>query len=122
MCTDYRSRGVRCFTVYPDAGADVAAISKHRHEFGFGAESAAIIDRDHALVDAIGPRVTPEAAVYSSAGRVYRGRINNLYVDVGRARQQASRHDVRLAIDAALAGRPVAQPETEAIGCFITKP
>jgi hypothetical protein len=120
LCTDYRLRGVRCFMVYPDAGADVATIAKHRREFGFGTESAAIVDRDHALVGAVGARVTPEAAVYSSAGRVYRGRIDNLYVDVGRARQQATRHDVRLAVDAALAGLPAAQPETEAIGCFIT--
>jgi hypothetical protein len=125
ICNDYRDRGVRCFMVYPGAsapGGDVTTIAEHRREYGFGAESPAIIDRDHALVRAVHPRVTPEAAIYSSSGRVYRGRIDNLYVDVGRSRRQATRHDVRLALDASLAGRAVAQPETEAIGCFIANP
>ena len=122
ICSDYRAHGVRCFMVYPDAAVDVATISAHRREYGFGATTPAIVDRGHALVRAVGPRVTPEAAIYSSAGRVYRGRIDDWYLDVGRSRRQATRHDVRLALDAALAGRPVTQPETEAIGCFITNP
>ena len=134
ICSDYRRRGVRCFIVYPDAAGpdndinnvndvnNVAAVAKHHAEYGFSAAGPAIIDRRHALVAAVGPRVTPEAAVYSSAGRVYRGRIDDMYIDVGRSSRQATRHDVRLALDAALAGRPVAQPETEAIGCFITNP
>ena len=63
--------------------------------------------------------MTPEAAIYSLKGRVYLGRIDDLYVDVGRARREATRHDIRLALDAALAGRSIPQPETEAVGCFI---
>ena len=122
ICNDYSGHGVRCFMVYTDAGTGLPTISKHRQEYGFGATTPAIIDRNHTLVGTVGPRVTPEAAIYSSAGRVYRGRIDDLYIDVGRSRRQPARHDVRLALDAALAGRPVAQPETEAIGCFITNP
>jgi hypothetical protein len=66
--------------------------------------------------------VTPEAALYSPAGRVYRGRIDDWYVDVGRSRRQATQHDLRLRIDAALAGRPMTPAETEAVGCFIASP
>lgn len=118
ICRDYSSRGVRCFMVYPDAAVDAAAVAKHRADYGLGS-TPAIIDRRHQLVDAVGSRVTPEAALYSPAGRVYRGRIDDWYIDVSRARLQANRHDLRLALDATLAGRAVAQPETEAIGCFI---
>ena len=121
ICRDYSSRGVRCFMVYPDAAVDAAAVAKHRADFGLGS-TPAIIDRRHELVDAVGSRVTPEAALYSSGGRVYRGRIDDLYIDVSRARLQATRHDLRLALDATLAGRPVPQPDTEAIGCFIVFP
>ena len=99
ICADYRARGVRCFLVYPDTGADAGAVSAHRRDYGLSAAAPAIIDRDHALVRAVGPRVTPEAALYSSTGRVYRGRI-----------------------DAALAGRSITPAETEAVGCFIAKP
>lgn len=122
ICTDYRARGVRCFLVYPEAGLDNAAVSAHRREYGLAAAAPAIIDRDHALVRAAGPRVTPEAVLYSSAGRVYRGRIDDLYIDVGRSRRQATQHDVRLRIDAALVGRSIAPAETEAVGCFIGNP
>jgi hypothetical protein len=122
ICKDYRARGVRCFLVYPDTGADVGAVTAHRREYGLSTAAPAIIDRDRTLVRAVGPRVTPEAALYSSTGRVYRGRIDDWYVDVGRSRRQATQHDLRLRIDAALAGRSIAPAETEAVGCFIAKP
>jgi hypothetical protein len=121
ICADYRPKGVRCFLVYPDAGLDPAAVTAHRREYGLTA-TPAIVDRDHRLVRAAGPRVTPEAALYSSSGRVYRGRIDDWYVDVGRSRRQASQHDLRLRIEAALQGRSIAPAETEAVGCFIANP
>ena len=117
ICQDYRSRGLRCFTVYPDD--DVTTVTNHRREFGYGPSIPAFTDRDYALVKAAGAHVTPQAVLYSPAGRVYSGRIDDLYIDAGRTRRQATRHDLRLAIDAAVAGKPIAQPETEAVGCFI---
>jgi hypothetical protein len=120
LCREYQPRGVRCFTIYPEA-ADAGAVKRHRQEYGIDAAIPAILDRDHRLVAAVGPRVTPEAALYSAAGRLYRGRIDNWYIDVGRSRRAATQPDLRLALDATLAGRPIAQPETEAIGCVIPK-
>ena len=120
LCREYQPRGVRCFTIYPDA-ADAGAVKRHRQEYGIDTAIPAILDRDHRLVAAVEPRVTPEAAIYSSAGRLYRGRIDNLYIDVGRARREATQHDLRLALDASLAGRSVTQAETAAIGCVIQK-
>ena len=118
ICREYAPKGAHCFTIYPDV-ADAAVVRRHRDEFGFPASIPAILDRDHSVVRAVGARVTPEAALYSSAGRLYRGRIDHLYVDVGRSRREATRRDVRLALDAALSGRSISQPETEAVGCSI---
>jgi len=122
ICADYRGRGVRCFLVYPETGLDSATVSSHTRDYGLSAAGPAIIDTGHVLVRAVGPRVTPEAALYSSAGRVYRGRIDDLYVDAGRSRRQATQHDLRLRIEAALAGRSIVAAETEAVGCFIANP
>lgn len=119
MCREYSPKGVRCFAVYPDA-VDEAVVRRHRREFGFPDTIPAIIDR--ALVRAVAPRVTPEAAIYAQRGRLYRGRIDDLYVDVGRSRREPTRHDVRLALDAALGGRPVSMSDTQAIGCAIQQP
>jgi hypothetical protein len=81
----------------------------------------AVIDRGFALTTAAGITVTPEVAVYTSAGRVYRGRIDDLYVNIGEARREPTRRDLRDALDAVIAGRPVAQAETTAVGCFIER-
>lgn len=64
--------------------------------------------------------MTPETVVIDRAGAVrYRGRIDNFYVAFGRSRQVVTVHDLRDALDAVLAGNPVANPTTEPIGCFI---
>ena len=118
VCSDYQSRGVRCFAVYPDA-TDVAAVKRHRNEYGFGTSIPAILDRDRTIVRLARPHVTPEAALVSSAGPLYRGRIDDLYVDVGRSRRAPTRRDLRLALDAAIAGRPIPRAETDAVGCAI---
>ena len=65
--------------------------------------------------------MTPEVAVYTSTGRVYRGRIDDLYVNIGEARREPTRRDLRDALDASIAGRAVAQAETIAVGCFIER-
>ncbi len=121
LCNDYRSRGVHCVLVYPDASLTPAAVRAHQQDYSLGATGPAVIDRTFALTSAVDATVTPEAAIYTTAGRVYRGRIDNLYVDVSRPRQSATTHDVRSALDAVLAGRPVPMPTTEPIGCSIER-
>ena len=65
--------------------------------------------------------MTPEAAVFSTAGNlVYHGRIDNRYVDFGVARPSATSHELRDAISATLAGRPVSVKYEKAVGCFIS--
>jgi hypothetical protein len=66
--------------------------------------------------------VTPEAAVLSPDGKVrYLGRIDNRVADFGKARPQATERDVRDALDAVLAGKPVPHPVTKSIGCAINR-
>jgi hypothetical protein len=90
-------------------------------QFHPGAKIPAIIDAGFQLTAAADAKVTPEAFVYTPSGLVYHGRIDDLYVSIGKSRQQALHHDLRDALDAALAGRHVATPETSAIGCFIER-
>lgn len=121
ICTEYQSRGVRCVMVYPDATVTPAEIAQHRREFGYGATTSAVIDRDFALTKAVDATVTPEAFIYSPIGKMYHGRIDDLYVDVGQARRAATTHDLRSALDAVIGGRPVRVPATEPVGCSIER-
>jgi hypothetical protein len=52
-------------------------------------------------------------------GRKYRGRIDDRYFAPGKRRAEPASHDLRAALEAVLAGKPVPRAETEAIGCPI---
>lgn len=118
----YEVRGVRTWLVYADLAATIPSVRGNLKAFHPNARTPAIIDAGFPLTAAVGVTITPEAAIYTSSGRVYRGRIDDLYVAIGKSRREALRHDVRDALDAILAGRAVTTPETEAVGCFIERP
>jgi hypothetical protein len=112
---------VAFYLVYPDPADDAAAVEAHMREFAL--PGVAVRDPGHALVDAARARVTPEAAVFRAQGKlqelVYHGRIDDRARDFGKVRPEASHHDLVDTLDAVLAGRPVPQPETQAVGCYI---
>lgn len=118
----YAAKGVHTFFIFPDAGVTDAAVRKHLHDFYPALTVPAIVDKTFAITAAVGANVTPEAAVYTSAGRVYRGRVDDLYVSLGQNRQAPTVHDLRLALDAAIAGTPAPHATTNAVGCFIERP
>ena len=115
-------RGKAQFTlVYIDPDLTTAELQRHRKDFSY-AKLTAVHDRTHRLVQATGAKVTPEAIVIPPTGKVaYRGRINNFYEDFGRARRVITQHDLRDALTAILAGKPVPAPRGKTIGCFIPK-
>ena len=82
-----------------------------------------LLDPQHRLVKLIKATVAPEAVVVGKHGEVlYRGRINDRYLALGKGRPEATQNDLRDALDAIAAGRPVKKKETEAVGCFIQSP
>jgi hypothetical protein len=116
----YAPRGVTFWLVYPNRSATPDAIRAHVEAYGYPV--AALRDPTHALVKLTRAEVTPTAAVFDATGRlIYRGRIDDWYVAFGRQRRAPTTRDLADALDALLAGRPVAVPETPAIGCYITE-
>jgi len=118
LCAEYRTRGVSCALVYEDAAIDAAAVRRHRESFGY-ADLPAVIDSAHTIAATAQATVTPQAVVVGRGEMKYRGRIDNRYEEFGKPRRVVTVHDLRDAIDAVLAGRVVARPVTEAVGCFI---
>ena len=114
----FEARGVRFWLVYPKREDDAAAIRTHAATFVHGIP--AVRDPQHTLVRATGVSVTPEVAVFDTAGAVrYRGRIDDRYVEFGVDRPAPTRHDLEDALAHVLAGTRVAEPVTRAIGCFL---
>ena len=114
----FAPKGVAFRLVYPSRAEEPAAIREHMAAFGHeGLE--AFRDPASALVRFTGATITPEAAVIVGGKVVYRGRIDDRYVDLGTERPAPTTHDLADALAAVLSGRPVPQPTTQAIGCFI---
>jgi hypothetical protein len=126
ICREYSARGVTCALAYEDIedpGSPLdARIRTHLQEYRYEGIPA-VADRTRAIASRARASVTPQAVVVDRAGAIrYRGRIDNAYADFGKPRQQVTSHELRDALDALLAGRPVPKPETEALGCFIVDP
>jgi thiol-disulfide isomerase/thioredoxin len=128
ICREYGSRGVACSLIYEDVDLSPSgrllddAVRKHLAEYGY-AKIPAVIDRTRTVAKRAKASVTPQAVVVDRAGKIrYRGRIDNLYAALGTTRRQVTEHDLRSALGAVLAGRPVPKTETESLGCYIVDP
>jgi thiol-disulfide isomerase/thioredoxin len=115
---DYGRRGVRLFLLHTDP--ELTKEDAQQHARAYQLRLPVVLDSRHAWVSKVGATITPEAAVLSSAGKLlYRGRIDNRFPRIGQRRTHVTSHDLRDALDAILASKPIAQPRTEAVGCHI---
>ena len=114
----FAKSGVRFWLVYPDPGESGEIIRNHIKEYEY--RLSALRDPEHKLVKITGAQVTPEAAVFLPGGRlVYRGRIDDRYVALGKARPGPTTRDLEQVLEAILEGKKVTNKTTAAIGCFI---
>jgi thiol-disulfide isomerase/thioredoxin len=105
--------------VYPDKSETPEAIRKYLQDYGY--HLPALRDPDHALVKLGHAQITPEVAVFDRGHQlVYEGRIDDWYVDLGRARPAPTTHELDDAIRAVLAGKAVAKSEVRGVGCYIS--
>jgi hypothetical protein len=110
--------GVAFWLVYPNPADAVSDIRDHIKQFSY--PGTALRDVKHDLVKRAGATITPEAVVYDGRGvMTYRGRIDDRYSAVGIEKATATRHDLQDAIAATLAGKPIKDARTQAVGCYI---
>lgn len=116
LARDYEKKGIAVVGINAnktEAAADVAAHGKE-HGFTF----AVVKDDGSKVADLYGAQHTPEAYVVDAAGKlVYRGRIDDSYEDATKVKSP----DLRNALDALVAGKPIAVSETKAFGCSIKR-
>lgn len=118
---DYSPKRVLFEIVYSDP--DTTAKEADQHDREFGLKMTALMDPMQLLAARTGAAITPTAVALSPQGEVlYRGRIDDRYVDLATYRDAPQRQDLRLALDAILSHKAVAQPTTQAVGCFLPPP
>lgn len=116
----WKTRGVSLVGVNSNPDETPAAVSAQAKAYHL--TFPVLKDPQQKLADALGARVTPEAFLLDSAGKVvYHGRIDDSYASRARKNAEAKSPDLERAVDAFLAGTPVAVSETRAIGCAIVR-
>lgn len=118
LAEDFSEAKIDFFQVNPTRSATIEEAKLHSSDFEI--TSPMILDSDQAIADRLNAKVTPETFLISPSGEVvYRGRIDNLYVGFGKKRQKPTSHDLRDAINSALALQPISTPATTPVGCII---
>jgi hypothetical protein len=112
-------RDASFWLVFPDKAETQQTIEKYLREYAF--HLPALRDPEHALVKLAQVQITPEVAVFNRNHQlIYHGRIDNLYLDLGRSRPAATTHELADALDATLAGKMPATNQVRGVGCYIS--
>ncbi len=121
IVADYEAKKIAAFVVHADPDVTIESARKHAKEYDYACP--VLRDPTHLLVKATGVTMAPEVAVFGPDRKVlYRGRIDDLYVDYGKRRPAPTTRDLRDALDAILQGKAVAAPTTKVIGCHLPEP
>jgi thiol-disulfide isomerase/thioredoxin len=120
LAAQFEKQGIVFTLVYPVSTDTAPVIRQHLKKFGYAIP--AVRDTAQELVKHTGVRVTPEVAVIGAGGAVlYRGRIDDRYIEFGKDRPQPTERTLERALEAIVQGKPVALRETQAVGCYLTE-
>ena len=113
LYNDYSAKGVKLFFVNANSTEPASVVAEHAKSVAFSFP----VYKDENAADKLGAQTTPESFVFDKGGKLlYHG-----YIDDARNVARIQNHGLRDAIEAALAGKPVANPLTKAFGCTIKK-
>jgi len=115
LAADYKAKGIAVIGINSNVKEDADAVKAHaaEHKLTF----PILKDPGNKIADRLGASVTPEAYFISATSKLlYHGRIDN-----NRNAAQIETSDLRNALDAALADKPIDKPEAKAFGCTIKR-
>jgi hypothetical protein len=115
LAQDLRGQGVNVVGINSNVTEAPADIKQHAATKGLS--FTILKDAGNRIADRLDAQVTPEAYFLDASNKlVYRGRIDN-----SRRGDAINSQELREAVEATLAGRPVTKPEVKAFGCSIKR-
>jgi peroxiredoxin len=115
LSEDFRARGVNVVGINSNSTEPAAEVKQHAAEKGL--TFTMLKDAGNTVADRYDAQVTPEAYLLDASGKlVYRGRIDN-----SRNGDSITSSELRDAVEAMLAGKPVEKSEVKAFGCSIKR-
>lgn len=116
MAAAYEKQGVLFAGINSNKSEPAEEVTAHAKKHGFG--FPIMKDPDNKVADLYDARHTPEIFVVDPDGKLrYHGRIDENYEQP----TKVASPDLKNALDAMIAGRPVAKAETKAFGCSIKR-
>ena len=115
LAQEYKAKGIAVIGINSNVKEDAAAVKSHAatNKLSF----PILKDPANKIADRLGATVTPEAYFLDAGNKlIYHGRIDN-----SRNGDQIEATDLRNAIDASLAGKPIEKTEAKAFGCTIKR-
>jgi peroxiredoxin len=115
LADDYRGRGVNVVGINSNSTEPAADVKQHAAANGLN--FTILKDAGNQIADRYDAQVTPEAYLFDASGKlVYHGRIDN-----SRTGYLITSTELRDAIEATLAGKPVEKAGAKAFGCSIKR-
>jgi peroxiredoxin len=115
LAQDYKARGVNVVGINSNVTETTDDIKRHISENKFS--FVVLRDKNSKIADMLGAERTPEVYFLDASNKlVYHGRIDN-----HRDTSLVQANDLRDAIEATLAGKPVVKTEAAAFGCTIKR-
>jgi len=115
LADDYRAKGVNVVGINSNSTEPAAEVKQHAAANGLN--FTILKDPGNQIADRYDAQLTPEAYLLDASGKlVYHGRIDNSRYGV-----MVTSNELRDAIEAVLAGKPVEKAEVKAFGCTIKR-
>ena len=115
LAQDYKARGINVIGINSNVAESADAVKAHaaEHKLTF----TILKDPGNKIADRLGASVTPEAYLVDGSNKLlYRGRIDN-----SKNADGVSSSELRDAIEATLAGKPITKTTANAFGCSIKR-
>jgi len=115
LAEDYQSKGINVIGINSNSTEPASEVKSHAAEKHL--TFAILKDEGNKIADRFGANHTPEAYVIDASGKlVYHGRIDN-----SQNTANITSNDLRDALDAVLAGKPIQKTTSVAFGCSIKR-
>ena len=115
LAQEYKAKGINVIGINSNVAESAEAVKAHAAEKNL--TFMILKDAGNKIADRLGATVTPEAYFIDASNKLlYHGRIDN-----ARNEAQVETSDLRVALDSALAGKPIAKTTANAFGCTIKR-
>ena len=115
LAQDYKAKGINVIGINSNVAELADAVKAHAAANNL--TFPILKDSGNKIADRLGATVTPEVYFLDAGNKLlYRGRIDN-----AKDATQVSTNDLREALDAALAGKPIEKTTASAFGCTIKR-